>query len=454
MFFDRPRSPLLLCQRQQERRSAQKRSRKRRGLFWLMLLPLGVLGWFCFFPHSPVVVPSLALSSQASSASMRERGLGAGGAGGSGERSSFGGPLLPATRTLPPLCDPLDPSCYASTLAQYAAGQIISAFQPLTNFFQNSSANIITQTPVKDSYGNTTIVALNGVFVDAVDAALACLLLLGGYNVMVGQHLRLPQSSITELLPRAILVAFAVHFNLLFLGLFVDLENALCATVTAATSYQTFTNIITSFLSLSPTAGLLLVVLILVFFVLALLLLFQMTTRIALVAVLISVAPLGLACFMLPQTVRWGRLWLTTFSSAILVQFVQVTALGLGAMFLTSLGATAFWHVGQQLGTIFLATGTLFLVLKIPGMLQTWALHPMMETPDWGGGGGNSAGDSVGGGGAGDAANGNVSGGASESGSFAGTSTGTSAGGGAGATMTASSSAPAAQTAASTVFLV
>jgi type IV secretory pathway VirB6-like protein len=250
----------------------------------------------------------------------------------------------------------------------------------VTDFFQNSSLNIITQTPPNDSYDNTMIGDINKDLVRVVDVALACLLLIGGYNVIIGHHWQIERASITELIPRAILVTCAVHFNLFFLGLFIDLNNALCNTVITAASAQTLTNIIGGFLSINLLAGLMLIILIIVVFILLILLLAQMITRIALVALLIAVAPLALACFVLPQTMRWGRLWFTTFSSAVLVQFLQVTALALGGLLITSIGNTANWHVAHELTEVFLAIGMVIITLKIPGMLQTWALHPMMAS--------------------------------------------------------------------------
>jgi hypothetical protein len=280
------------------------------------------------------------------------------------------------------LCNPFDPQCYASSLGQYIGTVIFDAFSPIEEFFQNSSANIVTQTPASDSYDNDMVKTLNADFVDVVDAALACLLLIGGFNAMVGPHLRMRQSSVTEVIPRAILVTFAVHFNLTFIGLFITFANDLSATVVGITQIQTLANIITGFLSLNILTGLLVIILVIVFLSMTVALLFQMTTRIALVALLCALAPLALACFVLPQTTRWGRLWMTTFSSAVLVQFFQVTALGLGGMFITSVGSSGLFSVGREIGSVFLAIGTVGLVLKIPGMLQTWALHPMMEASD------------------------------------------------------------------------
>src|SRR5258707_12583466 len=191
------------------------------------------------------------------------------------------------------VCSPFDTSCITDAIGQTVATAILSALQPVTTFFQNSSANIVTQTPPDDSYANSMVGTINQDLVDAVDAALACLLLIGGFNVIIGPHLRMEQSTIAEILPRAILVTCAVHFNVLFMGLFIDLNNAVCNPVKAVASEQTLANLIATFLSPSTVDfGSLVVVLVLVMAILSILLLVQMITRLALVALLIAVAPL------------------------------------------------------------------------------------------------------------------------------------------------------------------
>lgn len=127
----------------------------------------------------------------------------------------------------------------------------------------------------------------------------------------------------------------------------------------------------------------------------------QMIVRLALVAISLATAPLGLACLLLPQTMRWGRLWLTTFASAVMVQFVQVITLSLGGVFITELAATDLIHLDKGIAVAFLAIGMLFLVLKIPGMMQQWALHPMMQLGSHGSSGGSGSGSGSGGSGGG-----------------------------------------------------
>ncbi|MGH2480479.1 MAG: hypothetical protein ACRDHW_12560, partial [Ktedonobacteraceae bacterium] len=372
---------------QPERRAQQQRlnaARKRVVLVASLLCAASSL----FFVHSPKaitgVIPAPVATVSPALPQGASRGQGSGGIAGNNTDVR-----LP---TVPALCNPFDSTCFADSLSSWAAGHIQDAFQPITDGILGNPADIVYQTPPEDSYQNPTILAINAVFIGVVDTALASLLVIGAYNAMLGSHLNLLRSSITELLPRAILVVGAVHFNLFFLGLFIDFENNLSLAVIHAASYTMLTNLIKGLFTGSSTiGGLIAFVLLIVLGIMVLFLLVQMVTRLALVAISLALAPLGLGCFILPQTIRWGRLWLTTLSSAVLVQALQVIALGLAGSFITAIASTSLVRLDQKLATLFLAIGTMLLVLKIPGMLQTWALHPMMDgTGNWGSGSGQS----------------------------------------------------------------
>lgn len=276
-------------------------------------------------------------------------------------------------------CAPFDASCLANSLGLSMAQGLIDSLQPITNGILSDPASIVIQTPPLDSYQDPSVMALNRLFVETVDAAFACLLLIGGYTAIVGPHLQM-RSSVAELLPRAILVFLAIQINLTFLGRFIDLENTLSLAVYTTAQVHNFANLLAGFLTFDPSTGLLVIIGTIVLLILGVALLIQMIARIALVAVLTAVAPLGLGCLILPQTVRWGRLWMMSFSTIVLVQLLQVTTLGLGVLFLTSIGTAGFFHLGTQLARIFLTIGTLSVVLKIPTLLQRGVLFPMMET--------------------------------------------------------------------------
>lgn len=325
--------------------------------------------------------PTVPVSSPSQS-DISGNGRGAGGAG--SDSTDVRQPAASA------LCNPFDANCLSDTVASWIASHVQSALQPLADDILGNPADIVYQTPPEDSYQNSTILTINSALIGVVDVALASMLVVGAYNVIVGQHLNLFRSSFTELLPRAILVVGAVHFNIFFLSLFIEFENSLSLAVIHAASYTMLTNLLKGLFS-NPLTGLIVFILMVVLGVMVILLLIQMVTRIALVAVGLALAPLGLGCFMLAQTMRWGRLWLTTLSSSVLVQALQVAALGLGGAFITAIASTSLARLDKELATLFLAIGTLLLVLKIPGMLQTWALHPMM---DGGGGWGSGSGQS------------------------------------------------------------
>jgi hypothetical protein len=136
-----------------------------------------------------------------------------------------------------------------------------------------------------------------------VDLVLASLIVIGGYNAVVGRQLGLPHSELAEFLPRLLLAFGAAHFSLVFLGLFIDLENALNVVALNLASTSMFTNIITAlFQGNLAGEGLLLWVLTLVLGVMAILLGAQMAVRLALLWVLLVLSGPGLALCWLRET--------------------------------------------------------------------------------------------------------------------------------------------------------
>ncbi len=89
----------------------------------------------------------------------------------------------------------------------------------------------------------------------------------------------------------------------------------------------------------------------------------QMAVRLALLWVLLVLSGPGLACFALPQTVGFGRMWLSPTAKTVLVQFFQVVTLALGGMLVTSLGASNLFGVGGTLATLLVCVALLYLIL-------------------------------------------------------------------------------------------
>ena len=277
-------------------------------------------------------------------------------------------------------CNPFDVICWLTNAAQWLGQQIINALQSAINGLLHGPLDIITQTPPADTYQNGTVITWANAFLAVVDLALASLIVIGGYNVMVGRGLGLPDSALPEFLPRLLLAFGAAHFSLFFLGLFIDLENALSGVALDLASHSMLTNVIAGLFQGNLLGeGFLVVVLAIVLGVMSLLLGAQMVVRLALLWVLLVLSGPGLACFALPQTMGFGRLWLSLTASTVMVQFFQVVALGLGGTLLTALGASNLSGLGGTLATLLVAAAMLYLVLRIPGIVQRYAFRPMMD---------------------------------------------------------------------------
>ncbi len=276
--------------------------------------------------------------------------------------------------------NPLDATCWLQNAAQWMAQQVMGALQPVIGAIMNNPLNILTQTPAADTYQNPVVNTWWQSFLAVVDLALASLIVIGGYNVVVGRHLGLPHSELAEFLPRLLLAYGAAHFSLFFLGLFIDLENSLNLVALNLAGTSMLTNIITSLFQGNLAAeGLLVWILTFVLGVMAILLGAQMAVRLALLWVLLVLSGPGLACFALPQTIGYGRMWLSLTATTVMVQFFQVVTLALGGMLVTSLGASNLFGVGGTLATLLVSVALLYLVLRIPGIVHRFALRPMMD---------------------------------------------------------------------------
>lgn len=170
----------------------------------------------------------------------------------------------------------------------------MGALQPVVGDILDG--NIVTQTPPDDTYNNGTLLIWWSGFLSVVDLALACLIVIGDYNVIVGRYLGLRHSELAEFLPRLILAFAAAHFSMYFLGFFIDLENALCGLALGLAGGSILSNlIVAAFQGNLAGEGLLVWILGIVLGVMVILLGVQMAVRLALLWVLLVLAGPGLA---------------------------------------------------------------------------------------------------------------------------------------------------------------
>jgi hypothetical protein len=257
-----------------------------------------------------------------------------------------------------------DPKAWAAdvfnqVLIDLAKG-ISTALRDLVRGVLGSSLNFITQTPPAGSYGSPTVQTLWNAVRAAANAALALVALWGGFNVISREHLGVPYHDAMELVPRLVLGALLVNTSLWWAQFAIDANNGLC-TLVGETSLPAWEQ------SDHVSQLLVEVLAIVIYLVTSLLLLLQMLMRLALVDVLLVAAPLGLLCWVLPQTQGWARLWSGTFFGAVFTQFAQVLALKLGGSLITELTPMA---PDAALLSVLLGIAVLALTLKIPSLMR------------------------------------------------------------------------------------
>jgi hypothetical protein len=230
------------------------------------------------------------------------------------------------------------------------------------------NGNVITQTPPGLSYNSDVVRRLWGTLRIVGNAALAVVTVWGGLNIIVHPHIRAPYHGALELVPRVLLGAVLVNTSLDWGRFVIDLNNALCQAIGSG-SLPAWNAV------LQPSAEALLMnlIAIVIYLAMGLLLFVQMLMRLALVDVLLILAPLALLCWVVPQTYGWARLWFSTFFAAVFVQFVQVLVLQLGTNLINHLpgllpdvGADPLNGGRLWLATLLLGVAVLQLTRQVP----------------------------------------------------------------------------------------
>ncbi len=224
---------------------------------------------------------------------------------------------------------------------------------------QAQSQNPATCTPAGLTYQNPTIQALNGWASAAVVGILALVLIIAGYNYMFRAY----RHGWIEFGPKAVTCAVLAVFSLPLLGMAIDLINA------AITDFQTRFGAFPPSVPNNPIGvdG----VVFLIELVALLLLLLQLLVRLAILDLLLALAPLGIMCYALPQSRPWGRAWALATVSALVVQPLQLFAVGLGGLLISALGQS-----GTLVGAL-IGLGMFYVAWKLPGMLLSNALRAM-----------------------------------------------------------------------------
>ncbi len=247
------------------------------------------------------------------------------------------------------------------TLIGQAMLEAIRGFVDWALGLDGSSLNFVTRTPAEGTYDSPTVRSLYDFSRAIVNAALAVIVMWGGFNVIIKEHTRSPYHEAMELLPRVILAALAANLTMEFARMLIDINNALAAGVggVGLPGYDQAT---------PQQEGLALIFTAVAYGIVALLLVFQMLMRLALLAMLIVLGPIAALLWVLPQTQQWTRWWTDMFVITVFQQAVQVMVLALGTALMVELTPGS---VSNALLTLLLGLAVCWLTLKVPSLLRS-----------------------------------------------------------------------------------
>jgi hypothetical protein len=223
-----------------------------------------------------------------------------------------------------------------------------------------ASLGFMYSTPPPISYNNGVVQTGFQWSLFALDAAVGLMLVISGYNIIMRRHLDVPASELLHVAPRLVLALVAAHAALLFIGPIIDLMNTLTGD---------FVNTLGGgkILQQNPgniDQGIMSVIFAILDLIIMLLLVLEMLVRIALLDLLIILAPFWLAATALPQAASFAQLGASAFVMTLLVQFFQVGAVAMGAAMIATIG------VNNPIVGGLVGLAAFYLAFKIPGMLS------------------------------------------------------------------------------------
>ena len=116
--------------------------------------------------------------------------------------------------------------------------------------------------------------------------------------------------------------------------------------------------------------ALLLALIYLIYAFFCLYLLVQMVLRLALIDLLLVLAPAAMGLWILPHSAGWSRHWLRLFATTVFQQAVQLIALALGIGFLSELAPIGVFEPARDLiWKLLMSLAFIYLATRVPSML-------------------------------------------------------------------------------------
>ena len=238
-------------------------------------------------------------------------------------------------------------------------------------------SDILTGTPADLTYGHWLVQQAWMVVWAITSAALVVILGWMGLSFIISEHLGRSHAGWREMVPRLVLGLVAAASSLWWCALVIDVADAVSGFIAFSLGVtpgdmlrSTLSTLMTAVQAGSVGMALLLAVLYLVYGFFVLYVIVQMILRLALIDILLALAPIALGLWILPHTAGWGRQWLRLFMTTVFQQAIQLIALALGFGFLREFAAiAAFEPVQDLIWKLLMSLAFVYMATRVPSML-------------------------------------------------------------------------------------
>ena len=238
-------------------------------------------------------------------------------------------------------------------------------------------SDILTGTPPDLTYGHWMVQQAWTVVWAITSGALVVILGWMGLSLIMAEHLGRQQAAWREMVPRLVLGLVAAASSLWWCALVLDVADAVSGFIAASLNVNPgdllrapLNTFLTAVQAGSVGMAQLLALLYLVYGFFVLYVIVQMVLRLALIDILLALAPIALGLWILPHTAGWGRHWLRLFMTTVFQQAVQLIALALGFGFLKEFAEiSAFEPVQDLIWKLLLSVAFVYMATKVPSML-------------------------------------------------------------------------------------
>ena len=238
-------------------------------------------------------------------------------------------------------------------------------------------SDILTGTPADLTYAHELVRQAWMVVWAITTGALVVILGWMGLSLIVSEHLGRQQTGWREMVPRLVLGLVAAASSLWWCALVLDVADAVSGFIAVSlnvTPGDLLRAPLDTFLKAVQAGSVgmaqLLALLYLVYGFFVLYVIVQMVLRLALIDILLALAPIALGLWILPHTAGWGSHWLRLFMTTVFQQAVQLIALALGIGFLNEFASVAAFEPVQDLiWKLLMSLAFVYMATRVPSML-------------------------------------------------------------------------------------